>query len=54
MSICNIGGGGGTYLNFVEKFSIKKSELISDFMTAEVMKSSRPVQTQSQIFFARR
>lgn len=34
-----------TYLYFVEELSIKKSELISNLMAAEVVKSSRPVGT---------
>lgn len=33
------------YLNFIEELSIKKSELIGNLMTAEVMESSRPVRT---------
>lgn len=35
------------YLNFIEELSIKKSELIGDLVTTEVMESSRPVRTQT-------
>lgn len=37
------------HLNFIEELSIKKSELICNLMTAEVMKSSRPVKETQTI-----
>lgn len=35
-----------TDLNFIEEFSIKKSELIGNLMTTEVMERSGPVRTR--------